>query len=341
MTKGRVLIVLASLVWGTTVASAAEIELRREARPAKHVVTLADVAVVHANDAAEAETLGAIELFPSPPSGPPRFLRVQELQDLLLLHGVPLQKHHLTGCSQVAIRGADAHVESGDLSLPPVVQKKAERDVAEAIARSLQSAGNSQVWNVAVHLDDAQAHAVSKAQGAVVAHGDAAPAVGRHSFEVVLGSGKKGDRFAVDATVSLPLSVVVTTRSLMKGAVVGPNDVRLQPAAPSEVESDGFRTVEEVLGSEIVQMIGEGVVLQKRFLHAPLLVHRGDIVTVYARAAGIRVRTTAKAREDGSQGDLLSVESLTDRKAYIARVCGIREMEVWARAPQSEAMASE
>ncbi len=67
-------------------------------------------------------------------------------------------------------------------------------------------------------------------------------------------------------------------------------------------------------------------------LRPPLWVHRGDVVTVYANTAGIRIRTTARARDDGSQGELVAVESLLDRSTYYARVSGIREVEVFARA---------
>lgn len=339
MSGGRILGIVAMLALLAPGVRAAEIELRRESRPAKRVVTLGDVAEVRSNDPQEAERLEATELFPTPAPGPARFLRVRELQDLLLLRGVPLQQHHLSGASQVAIHGTETRTESDDTSVPPVLLKKAEREVAEAIARSLRSSGNGQNWDVAVHLDDAQVRAVTKALGNVVAHGEAAPAAGLQRFDVVLGSGKAAERFPVEARLSLPLSVVVATRSLMRGAIVGPNDVRLQPVSPNQSQGDGFRSLEEVIGSEVIQMIGEGTVLEKRLIHAPLMVHRGDVVTVYARAAGIRVRTTARAREDGSQGDLVSVESLTERKNYIARVCGIREMEVWARAPQADTAA--
>ena len=70
-------------------------------------------------------------------------------------------------------------------------------------------------------------------------------------------------------------------------------------------------------------------------LRTPALVRRGDVVTVYARSAGIRVRTAARARDDGSQGDLVSVESLLDRSTFFARVSGIREVEVYARSRAS------
>ncbi len=66
----------------------------------------------------------------------------------------------------------------------------------------------------------------------------------------------------------------------------------------------------------------------------PLAVHRGEVVTVLARAGGIRIRTNARAREEGSVGELVAVESLLNRSTYYARVSGTREVEVFARPPQ-------
>ena len=48
-------------------------------------------------------------------------------------------------------------------------------------------------------------------------------------------------------------------------------------------------------------------------IRRPVVVRRGDAVTLYARSAGLRVRTTVRAREDGGVGDLITVESLDDR----------------------------
>jgi flagella basal body P-ring formation protein FlgA len=219
--------------------------------------------------------------------------------------------------------------------------KKAEHEVSEAVVHCLQQAtASAEKWSVAIQLDDAQARLVTKALGDVSARGGAPPWAGRQVFEVTAGSGAKAQRFTVQASVTLPLSVVVTTHSLPRGAVIGPADVQMQPGPPGESGGDCFHAVEEVLGSETTQSIGEGEVLQKRVTRAPLLVHRGEVVTVYARTGGIFVRTTARVREDGSLGDLVSVESLADRKAFLARVCGIRELEVFARAAQAESTAS-
>ena len=71
----------------------------------------------------------------------------------------------------------------------------------------------------------------------------------------------------------------------------------------------------------------------ERFRHR-LAVHRGEVVSVLARAGGIRIRTNARAREEGSVGELVAVESLLNRSTYYARVSGTREVEVFARPPQ-------
>ena len=66
-------------------------------------------------------------------------------------------------------------------------------------------------------------------------------------------------------------------------------------------------------------------------MRQPLLVRKGEVVTVYVRASGVQVRTTARSRDNGSHGELINVESLENRKTYFARVTGIQEAEVYAR----------
>ncbi len=90
------------------------------------------------------------------------------------------------------------------------------------------------------------------------------------------------------------------------------------------------------MGHELVRAVGTGLPVTSDALRPPLAVHRGEVVTVLARAGGIRIRTNARAREEGSVGELVAVESLSNRSTYYARVTGSREVEVYARPPQVE-----
>ncbi|MCR4412491.1 MAG: flagellar basal body P-ring formation chaperone FlgA [Thermoguttaceae bacterium] len=122
--------------------------------------------------------------------------------------------------------------------------------------------------------------------------------------------------------------VVVAVAPIAKGAVVRTSDVRIEPAASIEIQRAGCGSVDEVVGKETLRAIPAGAVIPPESLRAPLLVRRGDVVAVLARAAGVRVRTTARAQDDGALGDPITVESLLNRQKFTVRVTGPRETEL-------------
>jgi flagella basal body P-ring formation protein FlgA len=108
------------------------------------------------------------------------------------------------------------------------------------------------------------------------------------------------------------------------------SDVELVSHA-TNARSDALQSLDLVVGREATRAIAKGTVVQSQSVSPPVLVRGRDIVTVYSRCGGVMVRTTARARQDGSRGELITVESLQDRRAaFSARVCGIQEVEVYA-----------
>ena len=127
------------------------------------VVKLGDVAEIFAADRRQADRLAAIELFPAPLAPQQRFLRVRELQDLLLLRGVNLAEHSFSGSSQVTVQG---HVspprrpEAAPKALPPAAARKIKQRVCEAVTQYLKEhAAADQPWIVEAELGDAEARA--------------------------------------------------------------------------------------------------------------------------------------------------------------------------------------
>lgn len=62
----------------------------------------------------------------------------------------------------------------------------------------------------------------------------------------------------------------------------------------------------------------------------PRLVDRGTSVTVYARAAGVRVTTSGKALANGAAGDTVTVELDDSRERVLGRVVAPHTVEVLA-----------
>jgi flagella basal body P-ring formation protein FlgA len=117
--------------------------------------------------------------------------------------------------------------------------------------------------------------------------------------------------------------------------------VQLQQVAAADKIACALHAVDDAIGHELVRSIAAGAAVSSDCVRPPLAVHRGEVVTVYAQSGAIRIRTNARAHDEGSVGELVAVESLLNRSTYYARVSGIREVEVYARPPKVENQPAE
>lgn len=333
---GRLVPPYGLIVWlcSTLILNAAEIHLRSECHCTKGLVRLGDVAEIRAADAGEAAKLGEIELCAAPASGSKSFVRAREIQDLLALRGLNLTKYRLSGASQVEIRTGGS--SESRLPITASIARRTTERVQDAIATYLerQAPDNEGGWQVELQLSDDQVRTLSASKNEPIASGGEAPWVGNQEFVVTLPT-EAGEQSAVIAARVTPAPrVVVATRALVPGEIVQAPDVKLAQIKPGRIDSPFFK-LEEVVGQETKRAIVVGQAFDEDDLRSPLLVRRGDAVTVYARSAGIRVRTPGRANEDGSRGDVIVVESILNRERFHARVSGIREVEVYAEAAEA------
>jgi flagella basal body P-ring formation protein FlgA len=332
-------VALASFAAG---AAAAELRLKSDCRPSTGLVCLGDVAEIYATSDAEAKQLSAVDLMPAPAAGEKRVLRVRDLQDILALRGINPAAHRISGASQVMVSSAVMETRKDTAkpqSLKPAISTArwvaAVRDAIEEYVGEIDPSAKG--CQAKLSLDDTQAAIIAAARQGMTVEGGMAPWTRPQQFVLVCPTADGLQRVPVAATITMPPSVVVTTVALPRGAIIRPGDVKLQPGNPTEGALQVFTSIEDVIGKETTRILTIGQILDDSLVQRPLLVRRGEIVTVYARSAGIRVRTTARAREDGSQGDLITVESVQDRKSFFARVTGAQEVDVFGQAQQAPA----
>jgi flagella basal body P-ring formation protein FlgA len=333
--------VLALLALGGRHAGvAAELRLRAQYTAEGPVVRLGDVAEIVGGPPAQYDALAATELFPSPAPREQRCLGIRELQDLLVLHGVNLAGHQFSGASRVLVLGR-APAEPGKgaslAAVPPGVVRRAQRRACEAVLKYLTDhASAQQAWDVQAEVSEEQARLLGESARAITVSGGQPPWKGPQRFTLSIDTPQGPARLVLEAQVGVRAPAVVTVHALARGAVIRDDDVEMQQTAAAEGVAGALRSVEEAVGRETVRAVAAGKVLATDALRTPPWVRRGEVVTVYARTAGIQIRTAARARDDGSQGDLVSVQSLLDRSTFYARVSGIREVEVYARSPRVE-----
>lgn len=327
---------LAGLGFGQT--EAAEIRLKSDCQATGSLLVLGDVAEIFSTDPQEAEQLAAIPLVPAPAPGAKLYLRVREIQDLLSPRGVNLAQQRFSGANQVTVLPVAANVKesSGVHQAQRIATAPPQQVVTAALTSYLEAtAGNEEPWELNFQLSAQAQQAVRQAAGAVQVSGGTSPWTGLQQFTLHVPTADGLLRLPINVEAHQQHAVVAVVRSLPRGSIVRASDVQLvEPTSHEHVVrvSDTFTSIEDVIGKETQRAISPGQILDTKYVRNPILVRRGEVVTVYANSAGIRVRTTGRALGEGSKGELITVETLETgkREKFDACVSGAQVVEVWA-----------
>jgi flagella basal body P-ring formation protein FlgA len=346
--------------------AAVEVKLRERVVPKSSVVRLDDVAEISSADRQQARQLAAVPLMPTPAPDTERYLRKREIADMLAANGVELGDIRFDGAEQVAIAAPAgvrtvALVESsngGDmagnrhaaiLAGASVTSAKTQTPLDELRANELRDqfgriigeyvkvkTGKPDPRRIDCNVTERQLVQLAGATSAPVCDGGNAPWSGRQKFIVSFATADGTVHMPVYADVAAPAGpVVVATRAVARGNVITAADVEVQKIEPNS-KTNGQRAVvdsiEKIIGMEARQAIQAGEVVYADQVLSPVLVKRGDLITVVTQSGGIRVRTSARALQDGANGALVQVESLESKQHYDARVVGLREVAVFAPA---------
>jgi flagella basal body P-ring formation protein FlgA len=358
-----------ALLTGFEQASAATIDilLHEQVTATAPVIRLGDVARIVTADRQRARELSSLLLMPAPAPGTQRFLRKREVEDLLTAHGADLSQLRVDGATQVAI--TTPQVSSGNDEGRPIAARNAaapmnrhaailagyaepiggnsqpanlvDNDLREEVKRIvsnyvIEKTGEAAEWRVTCEVSTRYLAQLDAATSPPVCSGGTAPWTGRQQFIISFATAAGAVRIPVYADITpSAVPVVVAIQPIARGAVITAADVELQsletvPAATSRRAP--LTSVEQLIGMEARQAIGAGDVISTDKVQAPIFVKRGELITVVAQGGGIRVTTTARARQDGARGELVQLESLETREIYDARVTGYREAAVFTAA---------
>lgn len=164
--------------------------------------------------------------------------------------------------------------------------------------------------------------------------------VGRQRFLVSFDSSDGPVRFPVFADVRPATPAVFLRRAVPRGATITRADVELQPLPVDSSHASSvlpLARLEDAIGKEASTSLRSGSLLTESNCLPPMLVRRGEEVTVAAGGGGVLVRLQAKARSNGRLGDIVPVETYDRRGRLMARVVGPRELAVLSSARVSTA----
>jgi len=134
------------------------------------------------------------------------------------------------------------------------------------------------------------------------------------------------DRDRVIASQSLRVGVAirrtcaVLVTNLDRGESVREGAFKLEEreVAPNLIIADPAT----LLGRTTKARLAPGRVLEARDVESPVVVSRGDVVTVECLSGGILLKTYGRARGSGREGDIVSFEPLRKGRTFEARIAG-------------------
>ncbi len=115
------------------------------------------------------------------------------------------------------------------------------------------------------------------------------------------------------ARVRLFMDVVVAKRTLKVRDVIGTQDITVERREVRGLNTGLVVFPEEVVGMVVRRPVTGGRPIKRDYIGQPSVVKRGDIVTVVASSGAIRIKTRAKALEDGYPGGLINAKTTTGK----------------------------
>jgi len=128
----------------------------------------------------------------------------------------------------------------------------------------------------------------------------------------------------VDATVSL----VEIVADLPRGAMITADMVRPVEGTVRHAPAGALSDPAQAVGLVATQPLRLGAILAERMVAQPVLVRRGDTVTLIYESQGLRITDVAMAVESGAAGDEIMVQNMEGHRAVRALVTGQRTVRV-------------
>ncbi len=147
--------------------------------------------------------------------------------------------------------------------------------------------------------------------------------IGQTSFTASLREGTKLLREEhVKAALSVLMDVVVSTKSLHSGALIGANDVKVMQKWYDTVPQNRVSDLKEVIGKKLSVSVNPHTEITKNVLKDCPVVRRNEPVRIVLDNGVLCITATGVSQEDGILGDVIRVQNTASKRVIHARVRG-------------------
>lgn len=153
--------------------------------------------------------------------------------------------------------------------------------------------------------------------------------VGRVQFMCFIKiNGNIQTRLRLYGEIKLAYDVYQTTRTLKRGHVLAPNDIRWVRVESSRIMRNTVSDQKELIGHQLIRSLNEGEEILNHMIKKMPLVQHGDRVLIVVQKGALRVTAPGVIKQDGFQNDTVRVENLQSRKIILGTVFDSRTIHI-------------
>jgi flagella basal body P-ring formation protein FlgA len=137
-------------------------------------------------------------------------------------------------------------------------------------------------------------------------------------------------RLTIYGRVQKLVAVPVLTRRLRKGAVIRGADLEVRKIPRANLSQYTLLERTDIVGMAARYTLRPGVAIRKSDVRPPILVRRGELVTMEIRTPYILITVRGRALDSGARGETIRLRNTQSKKMLEAKIIGPGRVSVSA-----------
>jgi flagella basal body P-ring formation protein FlgA len=149
------------------------------------------------------------------------------------------------------------------------------------------------------------------------------PRTGRFSvFVTAPANSNNAQRQRISGRIVYQVTIAVPAHAMSIGDVFSPADISEAKLPRERVASDAITNPQQLVGKAARRILRAGETVRAGDIAEPVIVHKGDLVTITLNTAGMQLTAQGKAVEDGAMGASIRVTNTQSNRVIDTVVAG-------------------
>jgi flagella basal body P-ring formation protein FlgA len=150
----------------------------------------------------------------------------------------------------------------------------------------------------------------------------------RKTFSASIRTGDNQLKTFTGVTYTL-VNIPVLSNSARRGDIITRNMIKEIGVRANYITDEIVISADDLVGMTPKKVIAAGSAITTADLDKPMMIKRGDLVTMQFKKGGISLTAIAKAMENGSKGDVIRLMNMGSKRTLEAQVTGLREATIY------------